>query len=60
MHQERCGRDLIAAVFVGECGGLFDGRKMLCGGRCVNMTHLNTRRRRGLDVALSWKTKTFY
>lgn len=42
MHQERSGGDLVATVFVGECGGLLDGRKMLCGGRRVNMTHLNT------------------
>lgn len=42
MHQERCGRNLIAAVFVGECGGLFDGGEMFGGGRRVNMTYLYT------------------
>lgn len=40
MHKKRCGRNLIAAVFIGECGGLFDRGEMFCGGWCVNMTHL--------------------
>ena len=40
MHQERGGRNLIAAVFVGEGGGLLDGGEMFGGGWCVNMAHL--------------------
>lgn len=42
MHQKRSGRNLIAAVFVGQSGGLFDGGEMFGGGRCVNVTHLYT------------------
>ena len=45
MHQKRCGRNLIASVFVGECGGLFDGGEMLGGGGGVHMAHLYTRGR---------------
>lgn len=45
MHQKRCRRDLVATMFIGECGGLFDGGEMFGGGWCVNMTHLYTRGR---------------
>lgn len=53
MHQKRSGRNLIAAVFVGQSGGLFDGGEMFGGGRCVNVTHLYTWGGWGLDIALS-------
>ncbi len=53
MHQERCGRNFIATVFISECGRLFNRREMLGGGWGVNMAHLNTRGRGGLDIALS-------
>lgn len=45
MHEKRCGGHLVATVFVGECGGLFDGGEMFGGGWCVNMAHLYPRRR---------------
>lgn len=52
MHQKRCGRHLVASVFVGERGRLFDGGEMFGGGRCVHMANLDTRGRGRLDVAL--------
>lgn len=53
MHQKGCGRNLVATVFIGECGGLFDGGEMFGGGWCVNMAHLDAWGGGGLDVALS-------
>lgn len=52
VHEERRGRDLVAAVLVGQGGGLLDGREVLGGGRRVDVAHLDARRRRRLDVAL--------
>lgn len=55
MHQKRRGGNFVATVLVGERGGLFDGREMLRGRRCVNVTHLDAWRGRRLDVALRWE-----
>lgn len=55
VDQKRCGGNLVATVFVGQRGRLFDRREMFGGGWRVNVTYLYTWWRWGLDVALSWK-----
>lgn len=54
VDQKRRGGNLVATVFVGQCGGLFDRREMFGGGRRVDVPYLYPWRRWGLDVALSW------
>lgn len=45
VNKQRSGRDLIATVLIGKCGGLLDRREVLGGGRCVYVSNLDPRRR---------------
>lgn len=57
VNKQRCGRDLVPTVFVGECGGLLNGREVFGGRWRVHMPNLNTRWGRCLDITLRCREK---